>query len=161
MNNYQKVRKKAQQRVSFAALCSALLLAGCGGGGSEDTGASPATPGTLPPASPPVITSTSEIVVPDNYAFTDQNELNVNAGFPEEVYLSVCNPLEESTAANPEIDYDRCLLRGWVRDSDYSAEIRISPHIDQLVAAVLLPGEPAETRIYKWQRENGYDWVIR
>lgn len=144
------------------ALLLSASLAGCGGGGGTDsTPNSGDTPITPDPSPNPVINSSADIIVPESLGFSESREITLSVHSSEDIHISICKPSTDAGLIGQAIDYEDCLLKSWVRTDSYEASVNAPDHIDLLLAAVLIPGDPATLTIYEWRKEQGNNWDIQ
>jgi hypothetical protein len=106
-----------------------------------------------------VVTSTaqtsSEIAVPDGFALSSERSFNLRITRSEEdnqlAYLSLCSDYQKLSDGSYSINYDSCLLRTSLNDSQYEAVITVTNDTVGLVAAMWFMDESKEPLITDWR----------
>jgi hypothetical protein len=106
-----------------------------------------------------VVTSTaqtsSEIAVPDGFALSSERSFNLRITRSEEdnqlAYLSLCSDYQHHNDGSYSINYDSCLLRTSLNDSQYEAVITVTNDTVGLVAAMWFMDESKEPLITDWR----------
>lgn len=157
----------------MSALVISVLLTGCGGGSGSDTPADNVSSGNAPiglspsgavpnsPAPNPVVSSTADIVVPETFAFSENNQIMLTVQTRKDAHVSVCKPASLSSASALTIDYNDCLMKSWVRTDSYQTTFSAPDHVDSLLAAVLIPSESRAPTLYEWRKGEGSVWSIQ
>jgi hypothetical protein len=106
-----------------------------------------------------VVTSTaqtsSEIAVPDGFALSSERSFNLRITRSEEdnqlAYLSLCSDYQHHNDGSYSINYNSCLLRTSLNDSQYEVVITVTNDTVGLVAAVWFMDESKEPLITDWR----------
>lgn len=150
-----------------------LSLVACGGGGGSSNEVNEAVDTTVTggsvPAALPRVTSTAELVVPEDFEFSIDALLTIEFTLPankDTLYLSLCQAQTEFAEATPAIaDYQNCVLRTWVKRSvftngEFEQSVQLMAHIKQLVAVVFDPETMTEKSVY-WRRAEGMQFTVQ
>lgn len=150
-----------------AAVMILPALVACGGGGGADgatsSAADPIASTPVNPPTPIVVNSTAELPVAEGFNLSTQTDLALAVNLAQlnshRGYLSVCTDFEVTNGDVNYVNYDSCLLRTWVEDSDYTQSLTVTNDTQTLIAAVWYP-ELASVEYSQWHRDNGMQWVV-
>ena len=151
-----------------AAILMLPALVACGGGGgstdsASSSGAGPIASTPVNPPTPIVVNSTAELPVAEGFNLSTQTDLALAVNLAQlnshRGYLSVCTDFEVTNGDVNYVNYDSCLLRTWVEDSDYIQSLTVTNDTQTLIAAVWYP-ELASVEYSQWHRDSGMQWVV-
>ncbi|MGY5453091.1 hypothetical protein ACVFI8_19440 [Agarivorans sp. MS3-6] len=146
----------------IALMTSCSLLLACGGGGSGaaeiiDSTESNPVPDTPPieeivvaPSPEPVVTRLEELQVAESFTFSNQQEIQLTVYYPyqasERAYLNICT--QWKNAEQNAVDYDSCLWRGQISQTQSDVYFSLPAHASYLVAEVwqVSSGDMSSTR---------------
>ncbi|MFT7005974.1 MAG: hypothetical protein ACJAXJ_000476 [Colwellia sp.] len=99
--------------------------------------------------------TSSEIAVPDGFTLSSERSFNLLITRSKDdnqlAYLSLCSDYQKLSDGSYSINYDSCLLRTSLNDSQYEAVITVTNDTVGLVAAMWFMDESKEPLITDWR----------